>query len=477
MKKIFTLFILLLMLPVTVLAADEPATLYVGETDITTGGYWKTTDNGKLEPGSESAYNVHYDGNGTLTLNNATIQGRGNSSNMQPEDYGIYAAPTGNQSVSLTINLIGSNTVSGIDGIRIEAKPSGNATLVIQSDRNDPTGNLKVIASAWNGIKVSADNGSVSLTINNASVEASTESQSYVGVSLASLIASAPILSLTVNGGSLTAQGKSGIRYFSGGGTNPSTSLTVSGSALIKAIPDISASVASVPTPKADSESGGIVFDGKNGTMYGDVTLQENLEIGKDETLTIPEGATLNTGDKLTNNGKIINYGTIKGTVTGTVATPLTVEMITVADATYTGVPVTPDVTVEKDGVTYTDYTVSYSNNIKAGTAIVTVTPEESSLLLGDAVTKEFTIAKATPEITLNVPLGEALVYDGKAKEVTATVKGVENETEDLTASVAYYSDDTYQTNVEEAMNAGTYYVKASFAETTNYMAMEETAS
>lgn len=94
-KKIFTLFVLLLLLPVTALAAgvDAPATLYVGETDITTGGYWKTTDNGKLEPGSESAYNVHYDGNGTLTLNKATIQGRGNSSNMQPEDYGIYAAP------------------------------------------------------------------------------------------------------------------------------------------------------------------------------------------------------------------------------------------------------------------------------------------------------------------------------------------------------------------------------------------------
>ena len=72
-KKIFTLFILLLLLPVTALAADAPTTLYVGETDIATGGYWKTTTEGKLEPGSESDYNVYYDGNGTLTLNNATI--------------------------------------------------------------------------------------------------------------------------------------------------------------------------------------------------------------------------------------------------------------------------------------------------------------------------------------------------------------------------------------------------------------------
>ena len=39
------------MLPVMPLAVDAPATLYVGETDITTGGYWKTTADGKLEPG------------------------------------------------------------------------------------------------------------------------------------------------------------------------------------------------------------------------------------------------------------------------------------------------------------------------------------------------------------------------------------------------------------------------------------------
>ena len=73
------------MLPVTALAVDAPATLYVGQTPITGSGYWKTTADGKLEPGSESDYNVYYDGNGTLTLNNATIQGRGYSGNPQPK--------------------------------------------------------------------------------------------------------------------------------------------------------------------------------------------------------------------------------------------------------------------------------------------------------------------------------------------------------------------------------------------------------
>ncbi|MDY5414970.1 S-layer homology domain-containing protein, partial [Anaerotignum sp.] len=299
-----------LMLPVMPLAVDAPAMLYVGETDITAGGYWKTTDDGKLTSNGASAndYNVYYDGNGTLTLNNAKIQGRGNSSNMQPEDYGIYAAPTGNQSVSLTISLIGSNTVSGYCGICVETTTEGNnASLVIQSDENDPKGSLKASGSMWNGISVSARSGSAFLTINNASVEASAENKFYSGVGLASLTASNPILSLTVNDGSLIANGAArGIMYSSGSGSNPSTSLTVNNSALIRAIPKIGPA-ANKPTPKVGSESGGIVFDGKNGTVYGKVKLQEDITIGEGESLALDDGASLNAGD----HNVIVDGGTL----------------------------------------------------------------------------------------------------------------------------------------------------------------------
>lgn len=141
-KRILSLICVLALclglLPVTALAAgDAPATLYVGETQITGSGYWTTDDNGKLTSGTENNYNVYYDGNGTLTLNNATIQGRGTINEADPIDYGIYAASTSGQSVALTINLIGSNTVNGYGGICVEAQNGGNATLVIQSDGND----------------------------------------------------------------------------------------------------------------------------------------------------------------------------------------------------------------------------------------------------------------------------------------------------------------------------------------------------
>ena len=480
MKKIFTLFILLLLLPVTALAeGTAPQTLYVGETDIATGGYWKTTTEGKLEPGSESDYNVYYDGNGTLTLNNAKIQGRGYSGNPQPEDYGIYAAPTGNQSVSLTINLMGSNTVSGYCGICVETTTADNASLVIQPAENDPQGSLEAIGNKYNGITISSGSGNASLTINNAPVVAISKSpapNSYHGVCIKTGIATAPALSLLVNGGSLTAQGESGYGiyfYMRDSTTDPSTSLTVQNNALVKATPSIvTSNNLSKPDTTAGSESGGIVFDGKNGTVYGDVTLQENLEIGKDETLTIPEDASLTVpdGTTLTNNGKIINYGTIDGTVTGTVATPLTVEMITVADATYTGVAVTPDVTVVKDGVAYTkdtDYTVSYSDNTNAGMATVTVTPKEGSLLLGSAVEKKFTIAKADNEWTTALSM-DGWTYGEDAKEPTAVAK--------FGTPIFTYSNEENGTYItEQPIKAGTWYVKATVEGTDNYTELCET--
>ena len=75
----------------------------------------------------------------------------------------------------------------------------------------------------------------------------------------------------------------------------------------------IKASRVDEPTPSGT----GIVFDGTEGTVYGDVTLQEDLEIGEGESLTIGDGASLNTGS----HEVIVNGGTLTGgdKITGTV--------------------------------------------------------------------------------------------------------------------------------------------------------------
>lgn len=318
------------LLPVTALAAgNAPATLYVGETQITASGYWTTDANGKLAAGDASDYNVYYDGNGTLTLKDATIQGRGIINEADPIDYGIYAASTSGQSVALTINLIGSNTVKGYGGICVEAS-GGDSTLVIHSSGNDPKASLEAIGSGRNGITMSSNSGNVFLTINNASVEASTERTGYYGVSVTSN-AGSPTISLTVNGGSLSAQGDSGlsgIRYFfQTNATDPSISLTVQNNAWVKAMPGIAtaASMASKPTMQGN----GIVFDGTEGTVYGNVTLDNPLTVGEGETLTIPEGSALNTNGNLNNDGTIVNKGTMNGDPTGGSGTVVSTPTIT----------------------------------------------------------------------------------------------------------------------------------------------------
>ncbi len=81
------------------------------------------------------------------------------------------------------------------------------------------------------------------------------------------------------------------------------------------------------------SGSTGIVFDGGEGAVYGDVTLQDDLEIGEDESLTIPAGASLTIPEgttltnrgvvaaaddgALTNDGVIENHGTLPSNIGG----------------------------------------------------------------------------------------------------------------------------------------------------------------
>ena len=453
------------LLPATALAAEEdaPGTLYVGQTQITGSGYWKTNSDGTLttKGANNDNYNVHYDGNGTLTLKDATIQGGNDSQNPQPEDYGIYAAPTGNQSVSLTINLIGNNTVGGHCGICVEAKTGDYATLVIQSNGNDPKGSLVASGSSWNGISVSATQGNASLMINNASVEASSGAQNYHGVSLISYTASNPELSLTVNGGSLTAQGHYGIWYNLGSGTNPSTSLTVQNNALVKATSSIfTSNNLSKPDTTAGSESGGIVFDGTKGTVYGNVTLQDDLEIKSGESLTVGKDASLTVPEnvKLTNNGTVTTEegGTLTGVVTGTVIYKVTDVSLDKTELTLTEggsetltAIITPsnatdqtvkwsseDTDVISVAVDQTDNTKATVKALKEGSATITATTADGNKTATCTVTvtaKTYSIS-ATPN-TLN--FGSITEGEERPAAQTVTVKNTGNQTVTLNQPTA----------------------------------------
>lgn len=318
------------LLPVTALAVEgAPNLLYVGNQQVISSSdttYWTANNSGELEKTDQNSWNVKYEpSSNTLTLRGASIQG-GSTTESAPFGSGIYALCSSNQSVALTIELIGTNTITGNFGIYVDAQQGGtvgtNASLLIQNSGDD--GSLEVSGSSY-GIYVKSGTGDASLTIKDASVDAKTTQiySSYAGVCVqsGSDATSSPQLSLAVNGGSLTtsaSEGNDGIQFYVGSSsdtTNATTSLTVSNNAIVRAQNGIKAYRVDEPTPSGT----GIVFNDKKGTVYGDVTLDESLTIAQGETLTIPEGSALDTNDNLTNNGTIVNTGgTLNGEPGGT---------------------------------------------------------------------------------------------------------------------------------------------------------------
>lgn len=411
-----------LMMRAAPLAAGEdvPGKLWVGQTQITGSGYWKTTTEGNFETGSENDYNVYYDGNGTLTLNGATIQG-GTSTGSVPYGAGIYAQCSNGQSVTLTIELIGENTITGYYGIYVNAEISADsngtdASLTITGENN---GSLEVSGSN-HGIFVKSGTGNASLNIEKATVTSSTNGGYAAGVYVQSgaNATGSPNISLSVNGGSLTASGtgnSDGILFYVGQSqaTGATTSLTITDHAIVDARNGgISAKQISNPINtdiSATGSNGGIVFDGTEGTVYGEVTLQEDLEIGEGESLTIPEGSSLNGNGKLTNNGTIIveKGGNLTGEPGGNVVYGPTITTTTLPNGTVD--------TEYKQTLTATGNNITWSSDdlpewltLDNSTGVITGTPTTADTY-NFTVTATNNAGSDSKEFTLTI--GVAPVY------------------------------------------------------------------
>ena len=327
-KKIVSLCMALALclglLPVTALAAaPDGQVIYVGNENVTSGGYWTTGNDGTVTAftGDDTPADnyIHYNANDNiLTLHNATIKkGLDYTGSIQGSTY-IPGSAIGvfnqNGAAELTITLEGTNTIEDVStGIFVLANSSstGGASLTIKGSGSlDASGIL-------NGILVQSNGGDATLTIQSADVTLTSNSGNGVTVQAGSTDSSGRhTITLSVEGGSLTASGSTGISFDSASSkTVSATKLTVSNNAIVRAN-DVGSKISNVDLQigKGNNSSGGIVFDGNKGTVYGSVTLQENLTIGEGESLDIPSGASLDTNDKLTVNG-----GTLTGDVTGEV--------------------------------------------------------------------------------------------------------------------------------------------------------------
>ena len=255
----------------------------------------------------------------TLTLNKAEITNNQTVNVAEGYTYeGSVIAFSQTADVSLKIVVSqGTSTITGTGGIRVEST-TGNASLSIKG-----SGSLDVEPKGSNSGITLCSSKNTNLDIDGADVTASSPAQ--YGVYLISSTDALSTSTITVNNGSLTTGGNGnvGIYYYWSGTSNAGTSsLTVSGNAVVDTRNSqiMAQNKETVVQVGAGSDgNGGIVFNGKNGTVYGDVTLQEDLEIGTDETLTIGKDASLTVPEnvELTNNGKINNSGKLTGTITG----------------------------------------------------------------------------------------------------------------------------------------------------------------
>lgn len=354
--------------------AGNPTTLTVGGTDVLNGGYWTTdAESGTLTEASADNYNVYYDGSGTLTLKDATINGTNTTGHVGA---GIYAEG------DLTIVLEGSSTVTGVQdpngesqSIRVSEnltiRGSGSLTAQGAETSSGSSSGIFVIGSfTQQGGRVTAIGGNVnanqtseglyvygstvtvqsgtltatggdtsgssygiyargSVTVNDAIVTATAGTgQSSYGLYVSANV-SFPTPSVTIFGnGSLTA--RSGTATSEAGGIyfmNPigsAGSVTVGDNSTLLANSVILFDQSFAEKPLAPNGNGSwLIYGQSNQTsaVGGNYTLTDNLTIESGNTLTIPTGSTLTipngktlTADanQLVVNGELVLEGTFE---------------------------------------------------------------------------------------------------------------------------------------------------------------------
>lgn len=349
--------------------AGNPTTLTVGGTNALNGGYWLTNADGTLTPDGASAdnYNVYYDGNGTLTLKDATINGTNTTGHVGA---GIYAEG------DLTIVLEGSSTVTGVQDPNDESQSirvSGNLTIqggsltaqgaetssgssygifvtgsftqqsgIVTAIGGNVNGNYSSEGLYVYGAAVTVQSGTLtatggdtsgssygisargSVTVGSAAVTATGGSgNASYGLYIDS---SSPSVTIS-GGGSLTARSESADRaggiyvlnFFGSAGA-----VTVGDNSTLLANSVILYDNSFEAKPLAPTGTGSWLIYGQSNqpsAVGGNYTLKENITIPSDAKVTIPEGSTLTipedktlTADanQLVVNGELVLEGTFE---------------------------------------------------------------------------------------------------------------------------------------------------------------------
>lgn len=443
--------------------AGNPTTLTVGGTNALNGGYWLTNADGTLTEASADNYNVYYDGNGTLTLKDATINGTNIIGHVGA---GIYAEG------DLTIVLEGSSTVTGVQDPNDESQSirvSGNLTIqggsltaqgaetssgssygifvtgsftqqsgIVTAIGGNVSGNYSSEGLYVYGGTVTVERGTLTATGGNTSGSSygisargtvtvgSTAVTATGGSGNASyglyIDSASPSVNLSDNG-SLTARSESADRA---GGIYV---LNLFGSAGAVTVGDNSTLLANsvilydnsfTEKPLAPTGNGSwLIYGQSNQTsaVGGTYTLEENITIPSGAVVTIPAGSTLTIpedktltadADQLVVNGELVLEGTFENAKNLTGSGNLVLGEITLTDDEGIGAYEDYQLKLKSKKVTYVR---ALSDNSQYGTICLPFVPTS---VAGGQVTYYQVSELESDEITLvetDFEAGKPLFY------------------------------------------------------------------
>ncbi|MBQ4602516.1 MAG: leucine-rich repeat protein [Clostridia bacterium] len=266
---------------------------------------------------------------GTITINGGTV-----TSNANSHAAAIGGGWRGNSgtitinggTVVATISLYGSAIGGGGDGGNGESITINGGNITARSDGS----------GAGIGGGKEGSGGTITVTGGNVSATATFE---WAGAAIGGGYMGS-CGNITISGGRVNASGATSLWASAAIGSGPAKSDTTPGNVNITGGIVIASSGADAePIGKSGKGSevttsitGGIVFQNGNGALYRDrfflyedltVNKDNTLTIGADQTLFIEEGVTLDVQGNIVNNGRITNYGLIKGNTSGLIGTEI----------------------------------------------------------------------------------------------------------------------------------------------------------
>lgn len=324
---------------------------------------------------------------GPITINGGTVNATGKTSKAAAS-CGIYAVRSVKIS-SGTVTATGGTSKEYSSGIYVPTN-SGDIQITIEGGTVTATGGTVELGNS--GGIYSGDTPSaqvIQVTIKNATVTATGGTATSGNSSGIYAVTDSGEVQVTIVDATVMATGGSAdTGYKSYGilaettGAEKSADVTINGNSVVRANTTDTEGVDDEPiSGKTVEKESGIIFENGVGTVYGNVTLREDLTVAAGETLDIPSGTSLTIPDNvtLTNNGSIQNNGDlqVKGEITGNAVTGSgTIQGSGQWPGKPKPVPIPPTYTVTTPETTGGTVTVSPTRASSGRTVTIIATPD-----------------------------------------------------------------------------------------------------